>query len=132
MRISDWSSDVCSSDLQLNFIAWPTFERARKQAAEPRTGPLAGVPTLIKDTLPEKGMPASLGAVALRDFIAPDDAPYTRAIADAGLISIARSSMPELGLNVVTESPLVGPTRNPWSLEHTPGGSYGGIGRAHV
>src|SRR3546814_6945050 len=27
---------------QLNFIAWPTFERARKQAAEPRTGPLAG------------------------------------------------------------------------------------------
>src|SRR3546814_5027679 len=106
MRISDWSSDVCSSDL------------ARKQAAEPRTGPLAGVPTLIKDTLPEKGMPASLGAVALRDFIAPDDAPYTRAIADAGLISIARSSMPELGLNVVTESPLVGPTRK--------------IGRAHV
>src|SRR3546814_10758368 len=103
---------------QLNFIAWPTFERARKQAAEPRTGPLAGVPTLIKDTLPEKGMPASLGAVALRDFIAPDDAPYTRAIADAGLISIARSSMPELGLNVVTESPLVGPTRK--------------IGRAHV
>src|SRR3546814_14523261 len=104
MRISDWSSDVCSSDLQLNFIAWPTFERARKQAAEPRTGPLAGVPTLIKDTLPEKGMPASLGAVALRDFIAPDDAPYTRAIADAGLISIARSSMPELGLTVVTDS----------------------------
>src|SRR3546814_10869328 len=75
-------------------------------------------------------MPASLGAVALRDFIAPDDAPYTRAIADAGLISIARSSMPELGLNVVTESPLVGPPRNPWSLEHTPGGSSGGAAAA--
>src|SRR3546814_11454491 len=84
------------------------------------------LPILIKDTLPEKGMPASLGAVALRDFIAPDDAPYTRAIAGAGLISIARSSMPELGLNVVTESPLVGPTRNTWSLEHTPGSSSGG------
>src|SRR3546814_1000944 len=78
---------------QLNFIAWPTFERARKQAAEPRTGPLAGVPTLIKDTLPEKGMPASLGAVALPAFTAPDTAPSTRPIADAGLISIARSSM---------------------------------------
>jgi amidase len=74
----------------------------------------------------EKGQPASWGAAALRDFVAPDDAPYTRAIADAGLISIARSSMPELGLNVVTESPLVGPTRNPWSLDHTPGGSSGG------
>jgi amidase len=111
---------------QLNFIAWPTFDRARKQASEPRTGPLAGVPTLIKDMLPEKGVPASWGAAALRDFIAPDDAPYTRANADAGLISIARSTMPELGLNVVTESPLVGPTRNPWSLDHTPGGSSGG------
>jgi amidase len=111
---------------QLNFIAWPTFERARRQASEPCTGPLAGVPTLIKDMLPEKGVPASWGAAALRDFIAPEDAPYTRAIADAGLLSIARSAMPELGLNVVTESPLVGPTRNPWSLDHTPGGSSGG------
>jgi len=115
---------------QLNFIAWPTFDRARKQASEPRTGPLAGVPTLIKDMLPEKGVPASWGAAALRDFVAPEDAPYARAIGDAGLISIARSAMPELGLNVVTESPLVGPTRNPWSLDHTPGGSSGGAGAA--
>jgi len=110
----------------LNFIAWPTFERARAQAAKPRSGPLTGIPTLIKDMIMEKGIPASWGAAALRDFIAPDDAPYTRAIADAGLISVARSTMPELGLNVVTESPLVGATRNPWSLEHTPGGSSGG------
>src|SRR3546814_18636259 len=108
---------------QLNFIAWPTFERARKQAAEPRTGPLAGVPTLIKDTLPEKGMPASLGAVALRDFIAPDDAPYTRALADAGLISTAPSSMPALGLQVRSETPRVGKEcvrtcRSRWSPAH--------------
>tara|TARA_R110000782_G_scaffold268393_1_gene364818 strand:+ start:75912 stop:77333 length:1422 start_codon:yes stop_codon:yes gene_type:complete len=111
---------------QLNFIAWPNFERARLQAAEPRIGPLAGIPTMIKDMIMEKGVPACWGAAALRDFIAPDDSPYTRAIANAGLISIARSTMPELGLNVVTESPLIGPTRNPWSLGHTPGGSSGG------
>ncbi|SBV34271.1 Aspartyl-tRNA(Asn) amidotransferase subunit A/Glutamyl-tRNA(Gln) amidotransferase subunit A [uncultured Sphingopyxis sp.] len=111
---------------QLNFIAWPTFERARGQAGEARPGPLAGVPTLIKDMLPEKGIPASFGSAALRDFIPPDDAPYARAINGAGLISIARSAMPELGLNAVTESPLLGPTRNPWSLDHTPGGSSGG------
>src|SRR3546814_13034241 len=36
---------------QLNFIAWPTFERARKQAAEPRPGPPGGVPKMIKDPL---------------------------------------------------------------------------------
>jgi amidase len=111
---------------QLNFIAWPCFDRARAQAAEPRTGPLAGIPTLIKDMLPEKGIPASFGSAALRDFIPPEDGLYARALADAGLISIARSTMPELGLNAVTESPLAGPTRNPWSLDHTPGGSSGG------
>ena len=111
---------------QLNFIAWQNFERARMQATEQRTGPLAGIPTLIKDMIMEKGVPASWGAMALRDFIAPDDSAYTRAISNAGLISIARSSMPELGLNVVTESPLVGPTRNPWNPDYTPGGSSGG------
>jgi len=119
-----------AANATLNFIAWPTFERARRQASELRPGALAGVPTLIKDMLPEKGVPASWGAAALRDFVAPEDAPYTRAIAAAGLISIARSAMPELGLNVVTESPLVGPTRNPWSLDHTPGGSSGGAAAA--
>src|SRR3546814_7036902 len=99
MLISDWSSDVCSSDL---------------------------IPTLIKDMLPEKGIPASFGSAALKGFIPPDDAPYARAISNAGPISIARSSMPELGLNAVTESPLLGPTRNPWNLDYKPGGSSGG------
>ncbi|ATE63605.1 amidase family protein [Rhizorhabdus dicambivorans] len=111
---------------QLNFIAWPCFDRARTQAATPRSGPLAGIPTLIKDSILEKGIPSSFGAVALRDFVPDDDGPYARAINGAGLISIARSAMPELGLNVATESPLVGVTRNPWSLDHTPGGSSGG------
>jgi len=115
-----------AANQQLNFIAWPTFERARSQAGEPRSGPLAGVPTLIKDMLPEKGIPASFGSAALRDFIPPEDAPYARAIAGAGLISIGRSTMPELGLNAVTESPLFGPTRNPWNPDYTPGGSSGG------
>lgn len=91
------------ANVQLNFVALPTFERARAQAQAPRTGPLAGVPTLIKDMIAEKGLPSSYGAKALRHHVAPEDGPYTKAIADAGLISIARSSMPELGLNVVTE-----------------------------
>lgn len=111
---------------QLNFIASRNFERGRAQAAAPRSGPLAGIPTLIKDMLPEKGLPAAFGSAALRDFVAPADAPYAQAIGKAGLISIARSTMPELGLNAVTESPLAGPTRNPWNTDYTPGGSSGG------
>lgn len=114
------------ANARLNFIAWPTFDRAREQVAVRRPGPLSGIPTLIKDMISEKGVPSRWGAKALRNYIAKEDAPYTRAIADSGLVSIARSTMPELGLNVVTESPLAGPTRNPWSLDHAPGGSSGG------
>lgn len=111
---------------ELNFIAWPTFDRAREQASRPRSGALAGVPTLIKDVVREEGLPLQWGSRAFRDYIATEDDPYTRALTDSGAISIGRSTMPELGLNVVTESPLVGVTRNPWSLDHAPGGSSGG------
>lgn len=115
-----------AANAKLNFIAWPTFDRAVAQAREPRSGPLAGVPTLIKDMITEKGLPARWGSMALRDYVAPEDGAYTRAIAGAGLISIARSAMPEFGLNVTTESPLTGLTRNPWNLDYSPGGSSGG------
>lgn len=110
----------------LNFIAWPTFDRARTQARAAQSGPLSGIPTMIKDMLPEGGIPATFGSAAMRDFVPSGDAPYARTIAAAGLISIGRSTMPELGLNAVTESPLFGPTRNPWNPDYTPGGSSGG------
>lgn len=110
----------------LNFVAWPAFDRARALARQAPGGPLAGVPTLIKDMIDEAGLPASWGASVFRHNVPAQDGPYTKAISEAGLVSIARSSMPELGLNVATESPLVGTTRNPWSLDHTPGGSSGG------
>lgn len=115
-----------AANAALNFIASPNFNRARRQAAVSHAGPLAGIPTLIKDMIAEKGSPASWGATVLRNYIADEDEPYTSAIRDAGLVSIARSTMPEFGLNVVTESPLTGITRNPWNLDHSPGGSSGG------
>ena len=111
---------------QLNLIAWRNYDRARDRGGRLTSGPLAGVPTMIKDHLEEKGQPNSFGSEALRDNVAVQDAPYATAIAGAGLISICRSAMPELGLNVVTESSLVGPTRNPWNPDRTPGGSSGG------
>ena len=119
-----------AANRELNFIALPYFDRARDQASTSRPGPLGGIPTLIKDAVMEKGVPAYFGSEALRGFIAPDDSLYTRAITASGLISIARSTMPELGLNVVTESPLCGATRNPWNTAYAPGGSSGGAAAA--
>lgn len=115
-----------AANAALNFIASPNFNRARRQAAVSHAGPLAGIPTLIKDMIAEKGNPLAWGATALRDYVAAEDERYTVAIRNAGIVSIARSTMPEFGLNVVTESPLTGITRNPWNLDHSPGGSSGG------
>ncbi|MBN8850002.1 MAG: hypothetical protein J0I73_18240 [Sphingomonas sp.] len=111
---------------QLNFILTRNYDQARAQAARPPSGPFSGVPTLIKDHVAQKGLPLTFGCPALRNYVPTEDAPYIQAIEQGGLVSIARSTLPELGLNVVTESPWFGITRNPWNPDYTSGGSSGG------
>ena len=50
----------------------------------------------------------------------------------AGLVIMGRSSSPEFGLNPNTEPRLYGSCRNPWNLEHSPGGSSGGAAAAVI
>lgn len=115
---------------QLNCVAFPNFSRALEQAAGPVSGPLAGVPTLIKDNIDQKGLANTNALKLFQGNIAAKNDPYVDAIERAGLISIGRSTLPELASNVTTESALTGITRNPWSLDHTSGGSSGGSSAA--
>lgn len=115
---------------QINAVAYPNFERAREMAAAGRTGPLAGVPTLIKDVASQAGLPFTFGSRAYRDRVGRIDTPYVAAMEGAGVISIGRSTTPELGLSGTTQSLLTGPTRNPWNLNHSVGGSSGGAAAA--
>lgn len=115
---------------RINAVAHPNYERARERARSGVSGPLAGVPTLIKDNLEQKGLPFTIGSRLLRNNIGKNDAPYAVAIERAGLISIGRSTLPEFAGNASTEPLLTGPTRNPWSLSHSAGGSSGGSAAA--
>lgn len=115
---------------QINAVAYPNYERAREMAAAGRTGPLAGVPTLIKDVASQAGLPFTFGSRAYRDRIGKTDAPYVVAVERSGVVSIGRSTTPELGLSGTTQSLLTGPTRNPWNLDHSVGGSSGGAAAA--
>lgn len=116
---------------RLNAIVRPLHERARRQLAAPLSGPFAGVPFLIKDLLTDlAGEPTSRGSRHFRDQVPTQDSELARRLQAAGLVIFGKTNSPELGLNPYTEPRCWGPTRNPWNLERTPGGSSGGSGAA--
>lgn len=91
-------------------------------------GPLHGVPVTIKINVDQKGHATSNGVVALKDVIAPDDAPVVRNLQNAGAIVIGRTNTPEFSFRADTDNPLHGRTHNPWGRHISPGGSSGGAG----
>ncbi len=110
--------------------ARPNYDRARAMAAARRAGPLGGVPTLVKDNVEQAGLSWTSGCRALRNRTGVTDAPIVQAMSHAGMISIGRSTCPEFALSPTSEGLLTGPTRNPWRLDRSSGGSSGGSGAA--
>jgi amidase len=108
--------------------------RAEARALEDRgdlTGlPLAGVPVAIKDNVDLAGLPTRNGSAATTDEPAVADAELVRRLREAGALLVGKTSVPELCLWPFTESEAFGIARNPWSLDHTPGGSSGGSAAA--
>lgn len=93
-------------------------------------GPLHGVPITIKTNVDYKGQANSNGMIAMKDLIAPSDAPVVRNLKNAGAICIGLTNTPEFSLRGVTDNPLHGLTLNPWDSAITCGGSSGGAGAA--
>lgn len=93
-------------------------------------GPLHGVPVTIKINIDQKGHATSNGVVALKDLIAPDDAPVVRNLEQAGAVVIGRTNTPEFSFRADTNNALFGRTQNPWGPHISAGGSSGGAGAA--
>jgi amidase len=121
-------------DGPINALTYRTFDEARRHADGPLPdGPFRGVPFLLKDLNAHMaGMPLSNGNVALRDagYRSTVDTVLVARFRAAGLVVCGRSNSPEMGTVPVTEPVAWGPTRNPWDLERTPGGSSGGAAAA--
>jgi amidase len=97
------------------------------------SSPLFGVPFLLKDAGQElAGTPHWVGCIALAeaDHRSRLSTPLVRRLRQAGLIPVGKSSVPELSSGVTTEPAGFDPTRNPWDLERSPGGSSGGAAAA--
>jgi amidase len=92
--------------------------------------PFFGVPISIKDLNPVAGVPCTYGTAALRHQLAThDDAAVTR-IKQAGFVILGKTAASQVGSLPYTEPEGFPPTRNPWNLDRTPGGSSGGAAAA--
>ncbi|MFZ0662778.1 MAG: amidase [Acidobacteriaceae bacterium] len=110
----------------LNALVDFDAERVRAQARRPQSGPLAGLPVTVKSSIAVKGYRCEIGSVLNRGFVPEGDAEVVARLRAAGATLLGTTNCPEFLMNYETDNLLYGRTANPWSLEHTPGGSSGG------
>lgn len=113
---------------KLNAVVYRMYDVAAAAAREGlRKGPFHGVPIVLKDyngTL--AGVPYTASSRFLEHHVPDRDAEIMRRFRAAGVNFIARTNLPEFALMGTTEPQWRGPTRNPWSVDHSAGGSSGG------
>src|SRR6267378_3816173 len=95
-----------------------------------KLGPLHGVPFSVKDLVITKGVRTTFGTPLYRDNVPAEDAPMVERLKMAGAIMLGKTNTPTFGWIGATHNLLFGPTRNPWNLGRTPGGSSGGASAA--
>jgi len=117
---------------KLNAIITPLYDFARETVKRIQPEALFyGVPFALKDVHHAlKGTPMSSGSELLKGFVPEYDAEIVNRFKDAGLVILGKTNTPEFKLAYFTEPKAFGPTRNPWNLECSPGGSSGGSAAA--
>ena len=108
----------------LNFMSGPAA------VGEHGSGPFAGLPFLFKESHGCVGQPMMQGSRLTAGFNASADSEFVSRLKRAGVAPLGATTAPEFGLYCTTESSLHGATRNPWNLDHSPGGSSGGTSAA--
>jgi amidase len=115
----------------LNAVVLKMYDQAREAAQRPVSGVFGGVPFVFKDLDGSlANVPYTMGCRFLKNYIPTHNAEIVSRILNTGVIPVAKTNCPELGIVGYTEPELHGPTKNPWNTGHTPGGSSGGTAAA--
>ena len=107
------------------FLAEAAAATERHARGQPLS-PLDGVPLTVKDSLFTNDLPTTWGSPGLRDHQSQHEELAVGRARAAGALILGKTNVPEFALEGYTDNPLFGPTRNPWNLALTPGGSSGG------
>ena len=101
---------------------------AKRWARSEPNGDLDGVPVTVKDIVAMAGFPTGEGSAVTSPEPASEDCPPVARLREADAIFLGKTTTSEFGWKGMTDTPRHGITRNPWDLDHTPGGSSGGAG----
>lgn len=116
----------------VNAVIRPMYDEARAELdAGLPDGPFRGVPYLLKDLRASyAGVPTTSGSRFFHDHVPDHDSELVARYRRAGLVAVGKTNTPEFGGAPTTEGSVNGPTRNPWNLDHSAGGSSGGSAAA--
>lgn len=123
-RLNPLLNAVISANYEL------AMDRARALDANRQRRVFEGLPFVVKDLTDVAGFQTLNGSRLFRGFVASESHEFVQATERAGVVVLGKTTTPEFGLIGTTEPLVTGLTRNPWSLDHTTGGSSGGAGAA--
>lgn len=105
-------------------------DRADKLISEGQDLPLLGIPIAIKDNFSTKNIKTTASSNVLENYIPPFNATVIERLNNAGMVILGKTNMDAWAHGSSTETSDFGPSKNPWNLNHLPGGSSGGSAAA--